>query len=68
MVSEVILPAESFPADVARVGPLVRMSPFVDEEIVGLGELTVAVLADELFLGSSAGHSWCSHWRWVTSW
>ena len=54
-----ILTAEGFAANVARVGPLVRVRPLVDEQIVGFGELAVAELADELLLGagSAAGRS-----------
>lgn len=52
MIAEVILTTESLAANVARVGPLIRVCPLVDEEIVGFGELTVAELADKLLLGS----------------
>lgn len=34
--------------DVAGVGPLIRVGPLVDEEVVGLGEVSAAELADEL--------------------
>ena len=50
-----ILPAERLAAYVAGVGPLVRMCPLVDEEVVALGEAPVAELADELLLGPLAG-------------
>ena len=54
-----VLTAEGFAANVARVGPLVRVCPLVDKQIVGFGELAVAELADELLLGagSAAGRS-----------
>jgi hypothetical protein len=45
-----VLSSEGFPADVARVRPFIRVSPLVDQQIVAFGELSVAVLADELFL------------------
>lgn len=51
MVAEVVLPPEGLVADVARVGPLVRVRPLVDEQVVGLGEVAPAELADELLLG-----------------
>lgn len=52
VVPEVVLPTEGLAADVAGVGPLVRVCPLVDEEVVAFGEVSAAVLADELFLGS----------------
>lgn len=56
MVPQVVLPPESLVADVAGVGPLVRVGPLVDEEVVGLGEVPAAELADELLfrLGGQA--------------
>ena len=51
MIPEVVLPPEGLAADVARVGPLVGVGPLVDEEVVRLGELPVAELADELLFG-----------------
>lgn len=55
-----ILPPEGFPADVAGVRPFVSMGPLVDQQVVALGELPVAVLADELLLGP---HACCRHLR-----
>jgi hypothetical protein len=49
-----ILSTEGLSANVARVGPLVGVGPLVDEQIVGLGELAVAELADELLLGAGS--------------
>ena len=43
-----ILATERFPTDVARVRPLVGVRALVDEQVVGLGELSVAKFADEL--------------------
>ena len=54
VIAEMILTAEGFAANVARVGPLVRVRPLVDEQIVGFGELAVAELADELLLGAGS--------------
>lgn len=51
VVSEVVLSTEGFAAHVAGERPLVRVRPLVYEEVVALGEVTRAVLADELFLG-----------------
>ena len=50
MVAQMVLAPERLAADVARVRPLVRVRALVDQQIVRLGELSVAVLADELFL------------------
>jgi hypothetical protein len=47
-----ILTTEGLAANVARVWPFVGVSPLVDEQIVGFGELAIAELADELLLGS----------------
>lgn len=55
MIPQMILPAERFPADVARVRPLVGVRSLVYEQVVALGELSVAELADELFLRPLAG-------------
>lgn len=38
-------------ADVAGVGPLVRVRPLMDEEVVGLSEVAATEFADELLLG-----------------
>ena len=50
MVSQMILPSECFSANITVEWALIRMSPFVDQKVIGLGELTLAVLADETFL------------------
>lgn len=52
MVSEVILSAEGFSADVATVGALVGVRSLVDQQIVRLRELPITELADELLFGS----------------
>lgn len=46
-----ILPPEGLVADVARVRSLVRVRALVDQQIVRLGEMAAAELADELLLG-----------------
>lgn len=68
MVSEVVLPPESFPADVTRVRSLISMSSLMNQQIVGLGELAVAVFANKLLLRSCSRDAWCSHWWRVSSW
>lgn len=50
VISEMILSTEGFPTDVARIGPLISMRSLVDQEVIGLGKVSVAILADELFL------------------
>jgi len=51
VIPEVILSPERLAADITGIGPLVRVCPFVDEQIVRLGELSIAELADELLFG-----------------
>lgn len=68
MVSEVVLPTESLPADITWVGPLISVSPFMDQQVVRFGELAVAVFANKLLLRSCSWDTWCSHWWWVPSW
>ncbi|CAL4119581.1 unnamed protein product, partial [Meganyctiphanes norvegica] len=51
VVPEVIRPPEGLTADVAGEGPLVRVGSLVDQEVVALGELPLAVLADVALLG-----------------
>ena len=46
VVSEVILPSERLTADITGIGSLVGVGSFVDQEIVGLGKLSFAILAD----------------------
>lgn len=52
VVPQVVLPPERLAADVTRVRTLVGVRALVDQQVVGLGELAVAVLADELLLWS----------------
>ena len=50
VVTEMVLPPEGLAADIAGERSLVRVRALVDHEVVGLGELAVAVLADEPLL------------------
>ena len=50
MIPEMVLPAESFAADITVKRPLVGVSTLVDQQVVRLGELAVAVFADETLL------------------
>ena len=50
VVPQVVLPPEGLAAQVARVRPLIGVSPLVDQQVVGLGELPLAVLADKPLL------------------
>ena len=50
VVSEMVLSPEAFVADLAGEGSFVRVSPFVDEQVVALCEVALAVLADEFLL------------------
>jgi hypothetical protein len=59
MISQMVLTTESFSANVTAIRTLIRMRSLVNEKIVGFGELTIAVFADELFLwtcSSRASH------------
>ena len=54
VVAQMVLPPEGLLADLAWVGPLVGVGALVDEQVVGLGELSTAVPADELLFGAAA--------------
>ena len=45
-----VLSAERFATDITGIGPLVCVGPLVDEEIVTLGEVSVAIFTDKLLL------------------
>ena len=51
VIPKVVLSPECLAAHVAGEGPLVGVRTLVDHEVVGLGELPVAELADEPLLG-----------------
>lgn len=48
---EVVLPLEGLAADLAGEGDVVLVGALVDHEVVGLGEASLAVLADKLAFG-----------------
>ena len=50
MVPEMILSSKSFSTQVTRKWSFVRVCAFMDQEVIRLGEMTTAVLADKLFL------------------
>ena len=52
VVPEMVLPPEGLAADITGKGSLVRVRALVDHEVVGLGELAMAKLADEPLLWS----------------
>lgn len=54
MVAQMILSPEGLAANIARERALVGVGALVNLQIVALGELALAVLADELFLWSGA--------------
>lgn len=71
MVAEMILATESFAANVATIRSLIGVRALVDQQIVAFGELTIAVLANELLLrtrSSRAGDFQRAHavacYRW----
>ena len=50
VVSKVVLPAEGLAANITVEGPLISVSPFMDQQVVGFGELSLAELADVALL------------------
>ena len=52
VIFEMILPSESFTTDVTRIWSLIGMGSLVYEKVVGLGELSVTIFADESLLWS----------------
>ena len=58
MVSKMISPSKSSMTYVAGKWSFVRMGPFVDQKIIGFGELSLAKSADEFFLFSWALRFW----------
>ena len=53
-----VLSPEGLAADITRVGSLVRVGPLVDQQVVRLGELPAAELADKLLLGPRRSGAW----------
>lgn len=60
MVAKMVLPSEGFAADIAGEGPLIRVSALMDEQVVGLGEVTFTILTNVLLLGpeKKLGFEW----------
>lgn len=56
-----ILPSEGLVANITGVGPLVGMSPFMDQQIIRFCEMSIAEFTYELFLWSSGS----SFRRWM---
>ena len=48
VVSKMVLASERLPTDITIERPLVRVGSFVDEQVVGLGELATAITTDVL--------------------
>ena len=55
VITKVVLPPKRLAAKVTRVRPLVRVGAFVNEEVVRLGKLSGAKLANELLLRPRSG-------------
>jgi hypothetical protein len=51
VVPQVVLPSKGLATHITGKGSLICMSPLMDEQVVGLGELPVAELADKPLLG-----------------
>jgi hypothetical protein len=71
MVAQMVLTSKGLSADVTRIGTLVGVRSLVNEQIVGFGELTIAIFADELFLWTcscrAGDFKWthtCCGYRW----
>lgn len=47
VVSEMVLPSKSLVTNITGVGPFVCVGPLVDQEVVGLGEMPAAELANK---------------------
>ena len=53
VVTKMILPSEGLATDITWEGPFVSVGSLMDHEIVALGKLSVAVLADVTLLGTA---------------
>lgn len=67
MVSEVVLSSESLATYVTGVRSFISMRPFVNEQIIRLCELSVAIFANKLFLRSCSRCTWDPHWWRISS-
>lgn len=54
VVSQMILPSESFATNITRVRPFVSVGPLVYQQIVTFSKLSIAKFADELFFWARA--------------
>ena len=52
VVPQMVLPPKWLAADITGKRPLISVGPLMDQEVVGFGELSLAVLADVLLLQS----------------
>jgi len=59
MISQMILPPKSFPANVTGIGPLIRVRSLMDKQIVTFGEMAMTVFANELLLWSRRAAGFC---------
>lgn len=62
VIAEMVLATEGLAADVAAVGAFVSVGPLVDQQVVALGELSVAVFADELLLWTRSSRAGDFEW------
>ena len=52
VVPQMVLPPKRLATDITGKRPLISVRPLMDQEVVGFGELSLAVLADVLLLQS----------------
>ena len=57
MIPKMVLPTECFTTNLAGVRSFVRVSSLVNQQIVRFGEVSLAVLADELLSGTGSAGS-----------
>lgn len=57
-----ILPPERLPANITGIWPFISMCPFMYQQIVRFGKLSMAVFANKLLLWSRSGSSCCFGW------
>lgn len=51
VIPQMILPSEGFVANVTRVRPFIGVGSFMNQKVIGLGEVSATEFADEFFLG-----------------
>lgn len=64
MVSQVVLSSESLVANITVIGPLVCVGPLVDKEVVGLGEMPAAELANKFLFSFGREPAPCGFSVW----